>query len=328
MMAAILLSQDRHHHNKAPTTTSQNQHLTMEFGKVSNQQLTTTDFVLPPDPPCNSMTWTQSQQSVTKFFIGCATWGNKDWVGSWYPAHAKSIDFLHHYARLFNAVEFNAAYYGLPTKNQVQQWKSMVPPEFRFCPKFQQSVTHHKRLRNAEAEVDAFLLTMYELGDNLGPILLLPHPQMGRQQLATILRFLEQIPQDIPLFLELRHPDWFANGLPQPMLDALYQLKKGLVITDTAGRRDCLHMHLTIPETLIRFVGNDLDKTDYLRVDLWASRLQMWMANGLQSCYLLIHQPTQQAAPALIQYFIKTINRYSGINIPELTAPVTPGTLF
>ena len=35
-------------------------------------------------------------------------------------------------------------------------------------------------------------------------------------------------------------------------------MNMGIVITDTAGRRDCAHMNLTIPKAFIRYVGNSL----------------------------------------------------------------------
>ena len=49
----------------------------------------------------------------------------------------------------------------------------------------------------------------------------------------------------------------------------LERLKKGTVITDTAGRRDCLHMKLTSADIFIRFVGNSLHESDYQRIDDW-----------------------------------------------------------
>ena len=49
------------------------------------------------------------------------------------------------------------------------------------------------------------------------------------------------------------------------------------MITDTAGRRDCAHMHLTIPKVFIRYVGNSLHPTDYTRSDAWVQRMKYWL---------------------------------------------------
>ena len=85
----------------------------MEFGKVSNEELEQTDFTLPPDREVNKQVL-QSFNGATKFYIGCAKWGRPDWVGKLYPKKTKPKDFLEHYARIFNCIEFNAVYYRMP----------------------------------------------------------------------------------------------------------------------------------------------------------------------------------------------------------------------
>ncbi len=51
--------------------------------------------------------------------------------------------------------------------------------------------------------------------------------------------------------------------MPPALYNNLRNLGMGLIITDTAGRRDVVHMHLPVPRALIRFVGNSLHPTDY-----------------------------------------------------------------
>src|SRR4051812_15708601 len=104
---------------------------------------------------------------------------------------------------------------------------------------------------------------MSEFGDNLGSIFLLPAPTMSVKDIETIEAFIADIPGDVPMFVELRHEEWYKEGGYHP---GLYQFlkkhKRGTVITDTAGRRDCVHMYLSTSECFIRFVGNSLDKSD------------------------------------------------------------------
>ena len=61
----------------------------------------------------------------------------------------------------------------------------------------------------------------------------------------------------------------------------------GAVITDTAGRRDCVHQRLTTPFAFIRFVGNNLHPTDYSRMDDWVERIQEWFDQGLERVKVL-----------------------------------------
>ena len=75
------------------------------------------------------------------------------------------------------------------------------------------------------------------------------------------------MPTDLQFFMEVRHPDWFKKPeLAEELFSKLKEMNIGAVITDTAGRRDCAHMHLTLPKTFIRYVGNSLHKSDYTRI--------------------------------------------------------------
>ncbi|HXS38502.1 MAG TPA: DUF72 domain-containing protein, partial [Flavipsychrobacter sp.] len=297
-------------------------------GKVSDAELKKIDFTLPPDPEVNKEVLKKGK-GKTKFYVGCAKWGRKDWVGKLYPKGTKEKDFFSYYAQQFNSIEFNGFFYNLHPVEQVKKWKSMVAKDFKFCPKFTQSITHFRRLKDAKPEVDAFLSVVSEFGENLGPIFLMPHPQMGLKQLPTIEEFIDDIPTDMDLFLELRHPDWYATpgGYNKDLYDFLRKYKRGTVITDAAGRRDCVHMHLSTPETFIRFVGNSLHPTDYSRIDEWVERIKKWMNEGLETCYFFMHQHEELHSPELIKYLIEQLNKHCHTKIH---APVihTEGSLF
>ncbi len=288
----------------------------MQFGKADEVDLGEIDFSFPPEPPQNAKILKQSGPSKTKFYIGCAKWGRKDWVGKLYPTGTKEKDFLEYYARLFNAIEFNATFYKSPSRDQVKKWKEKVGADFKFCPKFTQSITHFKRLQNAAPEVDAFLEAIHEFGENLGPIFLMPNPQMAPKHLDVIVSFLKNLPQDVDVFLELRHADWYQNGYNDELYEALQNLKRGTIITDAAGRRDAVHMHLSTPECFIRFVGNSLHPTDYKRIDEWVQQIKKWMKEGLKTCYFFMHQHEELHSPELIHYFIEKLNEEADTDIP------------
>ena len=65
----------------------------MDFGKIPEKELLQTDFTLPPDPPENKEVLKRGK-GKTKFYIGCAKWGRKDWIGKLYPQGTKEKDFL------------------------------------------------------------------------------------------------------------------------------------------------------------------------------------------------------------------------------------------
>lgn len=172
----------------------------MEFGKLPEQELEQIDFALPPDPPQNAAVL-KTGKGKTKFYIGCAKWGRKDWVGKLYPEKTKEKDFLEYYASQFNSIEFNGFFYNVHSREQVQKWVSVVPDGFLFCPKFTQSITHMRRLKNTRNDVDAFLDVIEAFGKHLGPVFLMPHPQMNLKNLETIETFLTDLPKDLDVFL-------------------------------------------------------------------------------------------------------------------------------
>jgi len=54
--------------------------------------------------------------AIERYFLGCPIWSNKDWVGELFAPDAKQKDFLQQYASVFNTVEGNTTFYGLPTE--------------------------------------------------------------------------------------------------------------------------------------------------------------------------------------------------------------------
>ncbi|WP_162902725.1 DUF72 domain-containing protein [Taibaiella koreensis] len=291
----------------------------MEFGKVTEQELEHMDCSLPPDPEMNQAILAKGK-GKTRFYIGCAKWGRKDWVGTIYRPDVGEQDMLRHYARIFNTIEFSGFYYNLHSREQVLQWKKAVPPGFLFCPKLTQYITHVRRLRNVQAQLSEFLDLVSVFGKNLGPLFLMPHPQLLPQDRETLETFIDAIPPAIDLFLELRHEAWYTSGsYDQKLLQFLKQKKRGTVITDAAARREALHMQLSKPECYIRFIGNALHATDYHRIDHWVTRIKQWMNAGLEKCYFFVHQKDERHAPRLIQYLTEQLNNVCGAGLPLLS---------
>jgi uncharacterized protein YecE (DUF72 family) len=134
--------------------------------------------------------------------------------------------------------------------------------------------------------------------------------------ISSLRHFLEALPAGFKLAIEFRHPAWFSGGMLRS--DAIRLLESHSVIalmTDVAGRRDVLHMNLTAPRAMIRFVGNSLHPTDYSRIDAWVSRLKDWLSQGLQELYFFIHEPDNVQAPDLIRYFIEQMNARCALDL-------------
>jgi uncharacterized protein YecE (DUF72 family) len=231
----------------------------MNFGKLPD--ISRVDFTLPSDHERTSRVLARATakyaDSQPRIYIGATGWGNKEWLGKWYPARTKPIDFLTHYTRQFNTIEFNMTHYRIPDAEMVDRWRMQAAAGFVFCPKVPQQISHRARLR-AEEPTLRFAEVMAGLGERLGPSFIQLPDHHGPKDLDLIRDYLKMWPDEQRLHWELRHPDWFGegNGIAERGFDALEAAGHGTVITDVAGRRDVLHMQLTTPVLMLRFVGN------------------------------------------------------------------------
>jgi uncharacterized protein YecE (DUF72 family) len=268
---------------------------------------------------------------VPAIYIGCPIWNNKEWLGKIYPATAKEKDYLKYYSQQFNTIELNTTHYRIPDTATIERWKNAVAKWFTFCPKFPQQISHELQLRGAEELTDIFCDAIRGLNKHLGISFLQLPPYFTPKQLANLEHFVMTFPQDVPLAIEFRHPEWFINSQAvERAFTLLEQFNIGTVITDVAGRRDVLHQRLTTPVATIRFVGHGLHPTDYSRIDSWVKRLLQWFDQGLHTLYFFMHQPENTYSPELILYLIRQLNKLGGFRIaePRLTIQPVQGSLF
>lgn len=297
----------------------------MEFGRIEPTEIKNIDFALPKDGEQTAFTLKASRVENPHFYVGCAKWGRKEWKDLIYPKKTKEADFLGEYVKHFNSIELNAVFYSIPKEEQILKWKAMTAAntndEFLFCPKFSRSITHIKRLNNADAETDLYLKAMSAFGKYLGPCFLQVSDNFGPKNLSILENYLQKLPKDLNLFVEVRHQDWFKDATAKHQLfEMLTKLGKGAAITDASGRRDCLHMEVTTPETFIRFVGNGgkfLD-SDKARVDEWVIRINQWLNRGLKKVYFFLHQHDEADTPLIADYTIEQFNKHLGSNLNRI----------
>ncbi len=287
----------------------------MKFGKVSVEELDQLDLSLPADHPDTRKVLEQQNKSQPKVYAGCAKWGRKEWVGNLYPEGTKEKDFLDHYVKHFNAIELNSTFYGT-RKVVAEAWSRKAVEGFKFCPKFFRTISHYKRLKGAEEVTEAFMYIMNSFGDNLGPSFLQLPDNFTPTKFPELEHFVAALPRDYLMAVELRHTGWFTD---QTASDELFHMMtengKSMVITDTAGRRDCVHQRLTSNLAFIRFNGYDLHQSDYTRMDEWVDRIAQWVDTGLENIYFFAHQDDEAHTPATCDYFIKSINKKLNLNI-------------
>lgn len=302
----------------------------MEFGRVPEEELNNVDFNLPAEPVFNRQVLTGRPAAGAKVYIGCAKWGRPEWLGKIYPPKTKEKDFLQQYVQHYNSIELNATHYKLYGAGGIAKWAEKAKGrDFKFCPKLYQGITHRGLLKNKDFITNEFFRGIVAFEEHLGPIFVQVSDSFSPKRRDELFDYLRSLPTDLTFFLEVRHPEWFANKtVAEDLFATLKDMNMGAVITDTAGRRDCAHMHLTIPKAFIRYVGNSLHKTDFTRIDAWVQRMKYWLDNGLQELYFFMHMHDEATSPELTVYLADKMNKECGLNLIKPKFWADDGRLF
>ncbi|HEX7847493.1 MAG TPA: DUF72 domain-containing protein [Chitinophagaceae bacterium] len=289
----------------------------MEFGRVPENELENIDFRLPAEPVFNKTILPGKRVTSPKIYLGCAKWGRVEWVGKLYPPKTKEKDFLQHYVQHYNCIELNATHYKIYGENGIRKWAEKANgKDFMFCPKMYQGITHRGSLKGKDFLTNEFFRGIVAFGEYLGPIFVQVSDSFSPKRKTELFDYLLSLPKDLQFFLEVRHPGWFAKEKERDdMFNFLRDHNMGAVITDTAGRRDCAHMHLTVPKTFIRYVGNSLHSSDYSRSDQWVERMKHWINQGIEELYFFMHMHDEATSPELTVYLVDKMNKELGIEL-------------
>ncbi len=250
------------------------------------------------------------------FYLGCAVWAYKDWLGELFPAGSKSADFLRLYSRRLTAVEGNTTFYATPKPEVVARWAAETPATFRFCLKLPREVSHAGPLARQAEAARAFVERVAPLGERLGPFFLQLPPGYGPAQRGDLARFLEQWPAERALAVELRHPDWYAQAHERPLMELLERRGVGRVIMDVRPIRqegdrgalldDARERKPDVPMhplrsggmAMLRYIGHPDPERNQPWIDEWAPRIAAWLAEGT-AVFCFMHCPDEARSPAL-----------------------------
>lgn len=281
----------------------------MKFGSVEQPELI--DFTLPADHP-DTATVLKGGNGLKNIYVGCAKWNKQD-LKKFYPKGTK--DELSYYSTQFNSIELNATFYNHFNPEQIGKWVEKTPDNFRFFPKVHQMVSHIKRLNNIEEPVERYTINIRNLGEKLGMCFLQLHDNFKPANMERLVTLAEYWPKDIPLAIELRNTEWFND---EEVANEVYSLFESHnisnIVTDTAGRRDLLHMRLTSTDVFVRYVGAN-HTSDYTRLDDWMIRIKQWADAGMENLYFFVHQNLEKESPVLSAYMIKKLNKEFGLSL-------------
>jgi uncharacterized protein YecE (DUF72 family) len=262
------------------------------------------------------------------FYLGCAVWAYKDWVGDLFPPGAKSADFLRLYSRRLTTVEGNTTFYAIPKPEVVARWAAETPETFRFCLKLPREVSHSGPLERQIELTHAFVERMRPLGPRIGPFFLQLPPGYSPAQRGDLARWLAAWPTDQRVAVEVRHPDWYAPVGEEPLMALLEQHGAGRVIMDVRPIRDDtgargelidaarerkpdvpMHPLRSGGFSIVRYIGNPDLETNAELLEEWAERVTGWLTAG-DDVYWFAHCPDEARSPTLARMFQRRLEAH------------------
>lgn len=127
---------------------------------------------------------------MAKFWVGVSGFSYPKWRGKFYPKDTKSDKLLEAYSTKLNSVEVNSSFYNTPTEKTILKWAASVGEDFRFSFKANRRITHYKKLKNTQPEIDYITKALTNMGQKLGCLLvqLPPYMKSDNELLETFLK--------------------------------------------------------------------------------------------------------------------------------------------
>lgn len=252
-------------------------------------------------------------------YVGAPMWALKAWLGTFYPAGTRQKDFLSLYSRRLNTVEGNTTFYATPSAETVARWRDETPPGFKFCLKFPKTISHEKRLRDAEAETADFLRRLEQLGDRCGPAFLQLPPTFGARGLPALTAYLAALPGPdggLRFAVEVRHLDFFGAPAEAALDEALRERGVARVLYDVrplraaepadeatrAAQQRKPHVPVRFTRTadfaLVRYISFPAVEENSPWLDEWVDHVSAWLSAG-DDVFFMCHNKNDYYSPWL-----------------------------
>jgi len=207
---------------------------------------------------------------MPKIHVGTSGYSYADWRGTFYPQDLPQKEMLRHYATVFDCVELNFTYYGIPHPRVIASMVKNTPPGFMFAVKANEATTHKQ---------DASVLGAFKAAIE---------PAMAAERLAGVLcqflwafknteenrAYLACLAKDLGEFrviVEFRHDSWIvppifdflrACGLAYCSVDE--PAIPGLVPPIARVTSDVAYLRFHSRNKKKWFAGSDKERYDYL----------------------------------------------------------------
>ena len=274
-------------------------------------------------------------------------WTYAAWQGRYLPAALSPRNRLSAYATWCNAVEGNTTFYATPALDTVRSWAGQTDPDFRFVLKLPKTITHERRLADADDVLRAFLTAIEPLGQRVHTLWIQLPPSFGPADLGALASFLGRLPGEYRYCAEVRHRAFFEDGRSERQLERVLGGAGAEWVTfDTTvlfgtppasdAEREAWMKKPRLPRRsqaltahpVVRYIGRDDPARTAEGWQPWIGTVAGWLREG-RSPTVFIHTPDNVEALDLARRFHADVRAV----VPEVEplpepVPSGPPTLF
>jgi len=209
-----------------------------------------------------------------KIFIGTSGFAYSHWRGLFYPKDLPQKDWFSYYVKNFSTVELNVSFYRLLRRDVFEGWRKKAGKKFVFAIKGWRMITHIKKLKNCQEEVEKF----FSSAKSILNIILWQLPPSLKFDGRRLAEFLAILPQNWRYAFEFRHSSWDNKKT----WEILQKHRAAVVFQDFPEwpvfeqiTADFVYLRLHGKESLYFscYTGEELKS--------WAEKIKNWQKKGL-----------------------------------------------
>jgi len=223
--------------------------------------------------------WSPKSVGVTlgRAFVGTCGWNYDGWRATFYAGRPKR-EWLGFCAQRFSAIEVDATFYRLQTRETFRRWRNETPPNFRFAIKANRYLTHNKKLLDPLPAIVLERSRSAGLGGKLAAVLWqLPHSlHRNLEKLEGFVRALQHW-RSARHAIEFRHESWFDEEIIACLR------KRHIAVCQSDAADWPLWDAVTTDLVYVRLHGHNVTyASGYTETELrnWARRVRRWMREG------------------------------------------------
>ena len=219
-----------------------------------------------------------------QYYVGCSGWSYTSWEGAFYPSGTENFRWLNYYSHVFDYVEIDSSFYKIPGRKMVENWAMKTPKNFKFTAKFPKVITHDKRLKDVDDELEQFIDAMTPLQNKtLALLIQLPPSLQIHAGLDGLRGLIDRLDNRFRYAIEVRHPSWFQD------LSYSFFANNGICMVWSQLAELQTPPVITTDFVYVRFIGDrSIQEKDFGRIQIdritemqkWANNIKMVQEDG------------------------------------------------